>query len=580
MAEKRTWRLDRKLTATMVEDFICDPILGAKVLLNLQVPPHEELRILWMWTHYYTNDDSGFSTGKSFNHAVISALRSILFPGRVSGVLSKTYAQGKLIFTNFDRWYETCPIFRWCIKHKGGKPQLIHGSDAHVATFRGGSTIRVLPPNFMQDAERLRSERWNDGYFDEWTTFGNYEAFNKTIIGRVTRENYFPDCPIRQNHIHLSSTPNFTHHPSYAMVRRIQRLISSGNLDHGRFTCNYRHIPDTKEWKWLINRKVIFTMQTSLPPGVVKSEIDGIWQRDSLSFYSSKKLMEVRYESKVIQKRMHESDIYIAGFDVARGSQRTSEGDDFALSVYRISGEHSVPHHCLTVRYNNITAEQMAAVVQKYHLQLGFRIVVYDPGGGGLFVRDELRKDQVTIGNIKTTVTPIVELGDTSGVMGDVILIPFRRAHPYVKQMWGTMQSDSVIVNHMHRSMKAAIETRNIILAGEWNGWEQEGTAWDVDAKREWLNRNVGMSDSARLLAEMDLAVSQIVLVDVARDGNGEAKLDTFGMYRFKSKHKKDSAYSLIYAYVGYLLWAFLNGVGMSMSGADGSDSVVSVNEI
>ena len=580
MAEKRSWRLDRKLTATMVEDFICDPILAAKVLLNLQVPPHEELRILWMWTHYYTNDDSGFSTGKSFTHAVVSALRSILFPGRTSGVLSKTYAQGKLIFANFDKWYDTCPIFRWCVRHKGGKPQLIHGSDAHIATFRGGSTIRVLPPNFMQDAERLRSERWNDGYFDEWTTFGNYEAFNKTIIGRVTKENYFPDCPVRQNHIHLSSTPNFTHHPSYAMVRRIQRLISSGNLDHGRFTCNYRHIPNNEEWKWLVNRKVIFTMQTSLPPGVVKSEIDGIWQKDSLSYYSSMKITDVRPASSVVDKRMNGDDVFIAGFDVARGSQRTADGDDFALSVYRVSGGGAVPHHCLTIRYNNITAEQMAGIVQKYHLRLNFRMIVFDPGGGGLFVSDELKKDTALIENNRVSVTPIVQLGDTSGVMGDIILVPFRRSHPYIKAMWGTMQSDSVIVNQMHRSMKAAIETREIILGGEWVGWEQEGTAWDVDAKRDWLNKNVGLSEKDRILAEMDLAVSQIVLVDVARTKDGEAKLDTFGMYKFRSKHKKDSAYGLIYAHVGYLLWVFVSGAGLMDGGASGEGSPVSSNAI
>lgn len=136
----------------------------------------------------------------------------------------------------------------------------------------------------MQDAERLRSERWNDGYFDEWTTFGKFEAFNKTIIGRVTKDNQFPDCPIRQNHIHLSSTPGFKHQPAYQIVKRIDGNIASGNQDYGRFSCNYRHIPVNEEWRWLVNRKVIFTMQTSLPQGIVKSEIDGFWQDDSMSF--------------------------------------------------------------------------------------------------------------------------------------------------------------------------------------------------------------------------------------------------------------------------------------------------------
>lgn len=581
MAKQNRWKLDRKLTAMMVEDMQFNPILAAKVLLRLKVPPHEELRILWMWTHYYTNDDSGFSTGKSFTHAVISALRSILFPPRVSGVLSKTYAQGKLIFDNLDRWYESNPIFRYCIKHQGGKPRIVHGSSAHVCYFRGGSEIRVLPPNFMQDAERLRSERWHDGYFDEWTTFGNFEAFNKTIVGRVTKENLYSDCHVRQNHIHLSSTPNFTHHPSYSMIRRIQRIISQGDIDHGRFTCNYRHVPDTEEWRWLINRKVIFTMQTSLPPGVVKSEIDGIWQQDSMSYYSAYRIREVRFEVPVVDRRVNDDDIFVGGFDVARGSQKTGSGDDFSLSVYRISSSVSGPCHCFTIRYHGITSQQMAGIIQKYHKKFRFSALVYDPGGGGLFVRDELKKDSAVIDGEPTDVTPIVEIGDPSGTLGDVILIPFRRASYYIKIMWSTMQSDSVLVNRLHREMKSAIEARKIILAPEWENWEQEGSHWDVDSKREWLNRNAGLSEKERIRAEMDLAVNQLVLVDVERDENGIAKLDTFGMYKFKSKHKKDSAYGLIYGYMAYLIWKFILEEGFSANeGDDSEESSISMNYI
>src|SRR6185295_7460698 len=209
------WSYDRRVTAMMVEDMLFNPMLACKVLLGVLLPPHEELRILQMWTNYLTLDDSGFSTGKSFTYAVVAALRSILLSQRISGILSGTFRQGKLIFQNFDRWHSMSKIFRGCVKTgKSGGPRLVHGAEVWEAHFRGGSSIRVLPPNFLQNSERLRSERWNDGYFDEWTTFGNFRAFNQTIIGRVTAVNEYPDCPVRQNHIHLSSTPNFTHHPA------------------------------------------------------------------------------------------------------------------------------------------------------------------------------------------------------------------------------------------------------------------------------------------------------------------------------------------------------------------------------
>lgn len=573
MAEQNKYKLDRELTAMMVEDFIFDPLMATRVILGLKLPPHEELRILWMWTHYYTNDDSGFSTGKSFTHAIVSALRSILFPDRRSGVISKTYAQGKLIFANYDRWYHDNPIFRWCVRHAGGKPRIVHGSDAHVVQFRNQSEIRVLPPNFMQDAERMRSERWNDAYCDEWTTYGNFEAFNKTIVGRVTRENPFHDCPIRMNHMHLSSTPQFTHHPAYALIKRINRLIAQGYTEHGRFSCNYRHIPDTEQWKWLVNRKIIFTMETSLPRGVVRSEIDGIWQKDSLSYYSSRAIENVRHDScPVIMRASETMDIYVAAYDVARGEGRTGKGDDFSLCVWRIPVNGDKPHPVFMIRRNNITADQMGVFIHVANLTFRLQMIMYDPGGGGLFVKDELRKDKVLYSGKEIAVTPILEFGDMSGTIGDFILVPFRRATHQLVSLWGRMQSDSVMVNRMHEAMKGAIENKEVALPGPWSGWETVGSQWDVDAKRDWLNRTAQIEAPDRAKAELDLAVLQLIMVDVRRDSNGVPILDSFGMYKFVSRSKKDSAYSLIYGYICCLLWRHQTGGVGSQARANASN--------
>lgn len=576
------WKLDKKLTAMMVEDFIFDPILAAKVILRIKVPPHEELRILWMWTTYYTNDDSGFSTGKSFTHAIVSALRSILFPRRVSGILSKTFAQGQLIFKNFDNWYGSSPIFRFCVKHSQGKERLVHSSHAYQAFFRGGSEIRVLPPSFMQDAERLRSERWNDGYFDEWTTFGKFEAFNKTIIGRVTKDNQFPDCPIRQNHIHLSSTPGFKHQPAYQIVKRIDGNIASGNPDYGRFSCNYRHVPATEEWRWLVNRKVIFTMQTSLPAGIVKSEIDGTWQDDSMSFYSVKNINETRFGDVITSRVGYQDDAFLAGVDVARGGSDASrqEGDDFSISVYRMSTGADIPHHCLTVRYNNVTADQMAGIVQSWNMVFSFALIVYDPGGGGLFVRDSLRKPLLMIGTEMKNVVPILEIGDNSGMVGMFTLSAFKRSSYFIDRMWGKMSSDSVLLNRAHSLFAAAIADKKVILGREWNGWEDVGKDWDADAKRDFLNRNTNLSIGERIKAEMDLAVSQLCLVDVERDENSMPISDSYGMYKFLSKEKKDSAYSLFYGYIACMIYANVLNFGMSVTGAGGSKTAISVSVI
>lgn len=567
---------DRKLTAMMVDDFIHDPILAAKVILNITLPPHSELRIMFMWTTPFTIDDSGFSTAKSHNAAVVMVLRSILFPGRVSGVLSKTFAQGKLIFQNLDRWVSNAPIFKSCLKHAKGNPRLIHGTDVWQAFFRGGSEIRVLPPSFMLDAERLRGERWHDGYFDEWTTYGNFQAFNTTIMGRITKENAHPDCPVRMNHAHMMSTPNFTHHPSFAIVKRYQHQIAQGNKDYGRFSSNYRAIPES--FSYLVNKRMIFNLQMSLPSGIEGAEVDGLWQEDSGAYYSYVHITNCRSSiNPVVTKRASPSDIYIAGYDVASGggsSHASADSDDFAISVMRISGETGKPIHTLTLRYNRISAKGMSGIIHKLNLLFNFSLVCYDPGGGGLFVRDELRYEEQLVDNTAIRVTPIIEMFDTTGAIGNRILIPVRRSEHYISMLWGKMSSDSVLANRLHNEMKKNLESHNIILSPPWDGWPGDDSQWDIDSKREWLNRNTALPELDRYRAEMDLAVHQLIQVDVKRDSNKKPMLDTHGMYQFKSKGKKDSAYSLIYANLGCSIWKKITDSGIDIN-SEGSNLTI-----
>jgi hypothetical protein len=582
MATSHAWRNDNRLTAMMVDDFIHDPILAAKVILNVKLPPHQELRLAEMWTTHFTMDDSGFSTGKSFTLGLLSALRSCLFPNRISGIISGTFRQGQLIFQNYDRWYSSSKIFRSCVKTQQGRPRITHGTSAWEIHFRGGATIRALPPNFDKDSERLRSERWHDGYFDEWTIF-NIASLTKTLFGRVTALNDYQDDKIMQNHIHCMSTPGFRHDRSYTLVKSIDSNIARGNKDYARFTSNYRHVPvNKKEFQAFVDRRTIFTMQTTNPDGVVKSEIDGRWQKDSMSFYSSKDIdARRRQNSPMLLQRRSDNDMYVAGYDTARGgSDHTkSSADDFSISVLKISDLSEPPQHCLTIRKNNIQSEHMAGIIQELHKKFQFSFVCYDPGGGGLFVRDELRKTEIPIRGKIESVIPMVELGDPHGLIGDNILVPFKRGDFFINALWGKMASDSVIVNRMHRAMRDAISTGNIILPGRWNGWEEAGGTWDVGAKREYLNRAKGMAEADVIRAEMDITVEQLIQVDIARHKDKSPSIDTYGMYKFKSKNKKDSAYGLLYSFVAYSILKALSGKDMP-GRQGGSDLAISIDPI
>lgn len=579
MAEQEKWRLDKRLTAMMIEDMLFDPILAAKIILRMKIPPHQQLRMMQMWQTHYTQDDSGFSSGKSTTHAMIIALRCILIPGRIAGIVSGTFRQGQLVFQNFDRWYGNSPIFRYCVKHERGQKRLIHGSAAYEIFFRGGSLARALPPNFANDSKNLQSERWHDGHFDEWLLF-SLPALTKTLIGRVTAYNEFSDCPIRQNHIHLSGTPGFVHDEPYKLTKKVQKNIAAGSLDYAQFSCNYRHTPRTPIWKGLVDRKTIFTMQTMNPPAIVRSEVDGIWQQDSLTFYPSSfiKACRLPHKIKFISGRQYSSETFVGAYDVARGGRdATGDADDFSMSVFEV-GDSPIPRHVYTARRHHVSAEQMAGIVQTVHSKFGLSLIGYDPGGGGLFVRDELRKEKLIIGDKLTRVTPIIEPNDNTGVFGQPILIPIQRGFPYVNQMWGGMGADSVLINRIHREMSAAIANGQIALAPTWEGWENVGKEWDADTKRDWLAEHyTGLSELELQKAEMDLAVCQLIKVDVMKNRQtGMPLLDKYNMYSFGSKYKKDSAYGLIYTYFIFSIFKFIMG-GTGMLGMRSAEPAVSV---
>jgi hypothetical protein len=564
MAEQQKWNLDRRVTAMMIEDMMFNPILAAKVIMGIELPPHQELRVMTMWTKSFTIDDSGFSTGKTFNLSLVAALRSVMFRDRISGMISKTYAQGKIMFRYFDNWANNNPRFRNAIRMRQGKIQIVHGSDVHFIDFRGGAQIRVLPPDFMKDSERLRGERWHDGYFDEWTTFGNMRALNKTVIGRVTNVNDYPDCPVRQNHIHMGSTPNFTHHPSYGLVKKIQKQIRAGHTDYARFTSNYRHIPKTSRFNRLVNRKTIFLMQTNLPKNMVKTEVDGLWQKDSGTYYSSAVVNAAQYpgdpKNILCLKRKQPRDVYIGAVDIAPGGvERAGKSDDCALTILRVQPDYTV-HQAMTLRYNALRDYQFSAIVHKYKKLFNLSMIGYDPGGGGLYMRDRLRETRQMIDNKVVDCEPLIELDDDSGLQGDRCLLRMSRGEAAIKRLWSgdQIRGESGLPTKMHAEFAAALELGKLTIAPFWNGWGGNDSHWDCDNKRKYLNSNNKLTQEERVLAEMDLSVHQLMLIDTSRDTEGNPVQDKHGNYKFGSKSKKDSAYSLIYAYTTFLVWKFL----------------------
>jgi hypothetical protein len=290
-----------KLTTMMVEDFIQDPILATKVIFNIDLPPHSEIRLMALWQQKWLMDCSGFGMGKTHDLALCAALRHILLEEREQGIVSRTYSQGTNIFTSyFDKWIATCPIFRSQIAlNKKGEPDATHGGGAHVLKAKNGNIIRVIPPDFYRHGDRAKSESWTDGYFSEWTTYPDQEALKKTFFGRVRKpvpEHYWKMVEagntIFDRHIFLEGTPNYMWHPAYALYEDFEERIASGDDTYAIVSWNYTHIP--KKYNRLFNLSVIENMIRNNPPEVVEMEVYGRWVKDSGGLYSAKAIDECR----------------------------------------------------------------------------------------------------------------------------------------------------------------------------------------------------------------------------------------------------------------------------------------------
>jgi len=283
-------------TAWMVEDLRRDPVLAAKVILDIELPPHQQARLWAMWTSTFMMDSSGIGTGKTFNVAICAALRSILFEERVGCGLSKTFRQGQLIFGYFDGWARTCPLFRAQLsRNSKAEPALGHSPLGWIASFKNLSQFRVLAPNLLNDAQQMESESWNDGYFDEWVRWGNEMALNRTIMGRVRKPlhaNWRSDSQIARNHRLLCSSAGYQWSPAYANVKRWQEQIAKGDKRYEMQSWDFRDVPP--EWGHVLDMDMIEHMQLTLPDDICQMTLFGVWMKDSLGWYRASTVAAAR----------------------------------------------------------------------------------------------------------------------------------------------------------------------------------------------------------------------------------------------------------------------------------------------
>lgn len=194
-------------------------------------------------------------------------------------------------------------------------------------------------------------------------------------------------------------------------------------------------------------------------------------------------------------------------------------------------------------KIRNASVRQWTGFIHLLENRFRLSMIMIDPGGGGLFIRKGLKEMRQLIENVETDVTPIVTPCDTEApVVAKFNLRLFKRGDGGIESIWPGLPGDDVLVDAAHGALREAIDHAQI--------------AMPVDASEFKREQVSGWSDERQFcLRNLTEVGSQLVNINVATREDGTYAFTKRNARQFSSRGKKDLAYSLMYAWVAFLVW-------------------------
>lgn len=521
-----------------------DPILAAKVILDMDFPPHERIRITGrkmadgtrqggLWRTKWFMDYSGRDTAKSHNNAVVAVLKSCLFPNRMTIILSHkfTVVEEGYFLRHFQKWNDEKPIFAEQVK------KIIRRPDRIKCKFHNGSEILGIPPGLMRECVSIRGDRCNDLFLDEWVHYPNQTLISDVILPIATRENewlkfYSKDdeiYPVVQNHIIFTSTPQYTYEESYTRVKYFYNKKKENPMSYDVQTWNYLDIPEN--WDWIVDREIFDDAKANLPESIFKMEWMGEWCEAGAEFYNPQHIKAIRELGNNVKIKFNgdKDKYYVFGIDVAGPEGRS----DFTICIIEIELKSDIDKVVCLIRKSKVDIDEASGMVHKENDRFFPSIIVCDPGGGGRFLGKKLGKKKQVINNEEIDCMPILE----ANVWGEgkSILYFFSAHTEVIKKNFG--EFDDEIINKAHNLLQSTIEKKQIFLPSE------------------LLETTLGIEDE--ILNNCDLACKELMGIQLLKDRGGSPAKTARGYYTFKGH--KDSAYALLYAKVAAFLFRKLH---------------------
>ncbi len=293
-----------RLTQTMLEDFLWDPVLAASVFWpDAELDVFQRVALKLMWLVPVTMDASGVSTGKTFRNFLYAQLRAMLVPnensGHSVGVYFPVFGNGK---ASFWRYYSASfvqtPLFRAQVGRfdqgtETTKKGITSQPDCYYCYFKGGGSVALPAPSMDKDAATQKSRRFNTLILEEFTeTDEKGNAIDEELLKRTTAESWQSQHPVWQNHIKYSGHAESSVHASYPRYAQLMREVRKGMPDRAHFAFSYKDYSDLPRKNGKTFQSLREAAEGSLDLAASTSSATkrlcgdfGIWARAGSAFY-------------------------------------------------------------------------------------------------------------------------------------------------------------------------------------------------------------------------------------------------------------------------------------------------------
>jgi hypothetical protein len=571
-----------RVTQTMVEDFICDPCLGARVLFGEELDAFQRARLkLWWWVPRVM-DSSGFSSAKTRCLWIVSNLRCLLIPDHVSAIYYQTFTAGQQNYwKHFLAATQSSAIFRAHIGRMneegtdvGGKATL-KGPSMWTCDYRNGSQVMMPAPGFLTDARTSAGFRFNDLYIDEWTKAiaGGSSAIDDQLIGRSTREAISKYHPLWANKNIFLATAEDSMHAGYEKYDDFVQDEAKGNPECATVSFHFKDYSDMpgptpgNSFKDSFREdRVLADMKKGKTEAGYLQEGFGIWSKNGRVWYSEDQMKAAQMigasrglRAICNRKEDREKDLkrllevfYFLGIDPARAEHR--KADDGALVILRAQPKVVWSQNpcdwwldfVWAYKVRKADAPDWAAIIHRKEKHFDFAGLLMDPGGGGVWIQPELAKTVQHLAGGEQKVLPIACIEDeaTTMVRGKFVLSMFRPTDYRIGQLYGHMNQrhPENLVDSAHTDFQEAWEKGYFGLPPKLKDIpEEEKRGWSQE--RQW----------AHLL--LQVMAKQLTKVTVLTAPDGTVAMTSRNARQFGAKGKKDFAYAGLYAYIRFLAW-------------------------